>query len=739
MWRGKLYGLVVLLGLLATLFAGASTAFAAGDANMANCSNETLSGFETYLPDCRAYEMVSPLFKDGRQLTMDAVTADGSHVLAKSFAALAETEGDGNEEALYELARSSDGWQVAALTPPASQFPVQLFEAASPDLEKSLWIMRTPAQSIYAEDLYVREADGSFVKVGPLVPPSAEIGPPVGSYEAPYYRASIKYADASSDLSHVVFEFANGAPRWPGDTTSESRSLYEYVRGASRPELVGVDAAGQLISDCETDVGSENSADLYNAISAAGSVVFFTAVGHSAHGSVPCPTEVAAPEVTELYARFSGQETVPISEPQASACAACAVLASASEGRKEAQFAGASEDGSKVFFLTEQALLGGASTMNLYEYDFDAPSGAKVMRASAGTEPAEVQGVVRVSEDGSHVYFVAKGALTAGPNAEGREPVKGEDNLYVFERDSAYPAGRLSFIATLSENDSEDWRSRDSRPVSATPNGRYIVFESVADLTAGDDSSLPQVFEYDAQTGELARVSVGRPGYTGEADANGATIPYTEYLTKASPQHTGTAISSDGSTVIFATTGALTGEAVAAHDANVESVYEYHSDGTIRDGGVYLISDGASMLPNSIRGMDTQGTDAFFETPASLLHNETDTSFQLYDARVDGGFAGPSASAVCESEGCLGPLPPIPSSEVSPSTLTSGASEAVPASPPSLGSPTQSPGPKRAGCVPPKRLLHGKCVKAKQKKRRKRRGTEAKPKQRHAKSERGRQ
>ena len=117
------------------------------------------------------------------------------------------------------------------------------------------------------------------------------------------------------------------------------------------------------------------------------------------------------------------------------------------------------------------------------------------MLASPGSSAgAEVQGVSRVSEDGSHVYFVAKGRLTKGPRegtggrclaelsvgeraeetvAEENEaeeeakeepvtagarcrPREGGDNLYVFQHDAAYPAGHVEFIATLAESDS-DW------------------------------------------------------------------------------------------------------------------------------------------------------------------------------------------------------------------------------------------------------------------------------------------
>ena len=58
--------------------------------------------------------------------------------------------------------------------------------------------------------------------------------------------------------------------------------------------------------------------------------------------------------------------------------------------------------------------------------------------------------------DGSHVYFVARGVL-AGVNGEGGSPVEGAENLYVYERDGSYPAGRTTFIATLPGVEAEEW------------------------------------------------------------------------------------------------------------------------------------------------------------------------------------------------------------------------------------------------------------------------------------------
>lgn len=44
----------------------------------------------------------------------------------------------------------------------------------------------------------------------------------------------------------------------------------------------------------------------------------------------------------------------------------------------------------------------------------------------------------------------------------------------------------------------------------ATPDAQYLVFTTTADLTPDDTSSAAQAFRYDAQSGELIRVSIGQ-------------------------------------------------------------------------------------------------------------------------------------------------------------------------------------------------------------------------------------
>jgi hypothetical protein len=635
----------------------------------------------TQLPDCRAWEQVSPAFKAGGRQEILAIAGDGSRTIGDSIGIYGGATGD-SFVSRYESVRSVTGWATSAINPPSSSYPAQEYFDASADLTRTLWVARHPSQSTNAEDLYRREANGSLVQIGPIVPPTLTVGPAAGAVQTFGFFPVLNYAGASDDLSHVYFQIrgeegGGGPPLWPGDTTvhqGSAYSLYEYAGTANiEPRLVGVSNQGlvadisesNLISGCGTALGSieggeSYGADVYNAVSGDGETVFFTA---SACGG--------APEVDEIYARLGGAETVAISEPIHADCEACQTAAKA-----PAEFQGASRDGSVVFFLTEGELLPENPGLNLYEYDFNASNQhervTSVSHLDSGAA-AEVKGVARVSEDGSHVYFVAGGVL-AGANAEGNSPTGGANNLYLFERDIANPQGHLAFIATLSGGDRRDWQRRDRRPVQATPDGRYLVFQSVADLTSGDTSSVEQVFEYDAQVEELARVSVGEAGYrpgAESAEAHPSSIPLQRHIEASSPKTptTNLALSNDGSVVVFESSGALTPAATTASAAGVASVYEYRSEGSLSNGSVHLISAGANTGSVEALGLGASGKDAFIEAASPLLATDADTQFDTYDAREGGGFPLPVVPPTCTGEaGCRGGIasPPTKAAPATP-------------------------------------------------------------------------
>jgi hypothetical protein len=679
------------------------------------CPNEALRAENNSLAlgGCRAFERVTPSFQNGfGAAEILALAPGGEELIVTSASGFAGAEGSFIGP-YYKLTRTSSGWQTASISPPATKFPARAFYAASADLGRSLWALRSPTESIYAQNLYLRERDGSLAEIGPMVPPSSETGPQAGGFG--YFLGDYQFRGASADLSHVYFSIVNGLGQsvlWPGDTTTVygnrplAFSLYEYSgTGNTRPSLVGVNTEGRLISDCATFLGSDENHEEYNAVSADGDKAFFTADGHDQEA---CPETVInngvvepvrAPEVTEVYARLDSQETVAISEPIPQDCTECRPGPfNPGTQRKGAQFQGASADGEKVFFTTEQELLPGAETNNLFEFDFGSARGRRVRQLSIGIAAPKVLGVARISEDGSHVYFVAEGRLTDVPRGggciaeetaaeqieeelthEGRcRPRQGQPNLYVYVRDAEHPLGQVRFLATLSEADQSDWSPKDARPVQATPTGSRLAFESTAPLTSGVSGPGPQVFEYDVQTEELVRISRGQNGYpqgTANANASFSFIEGQNYLESMPPASRTTflAISDDGSHVQFSSPAALTPANEEAAAAGAISVYEYRSAGPISGGNVFPLS--AGLTKAGIEGISPDGRNSFFRSEDPLVAGQTDLQRNVFDAREDGGFPSAAHPAGCLGEGCLEAAPQSPPRPPAPGTLTATAGD----------------------------------------------------------------
>jgi hypothetical protein len=651
-----------------------------GPGRAVNCPNAALrTGLSGSLPDCRAYELVTPPFKAG-EIPHPFLYSDSSNLLFSTLGAVTNPgDNPGAGGSSYGAVRSASAWSSAPLDPPASLAQSEglineTFLDVSSDFQNTLFQEFLASSKPIDQRLYIRRANGSFTEVGPYRSPAT-----VAAWEpflGPLVQ-SIPYVGASQDLSHILFTqevLSTGEFRWywPGDSTVKGPSLYEWIgtghtgRGADVPALVGVDNAGALISQCGTYLGGLG--DRTNAISTDGSTIFFTsAVGGSCSGT--------GPPASELFARINNTlpdaHTVAISEPSAINCSACDT-----SSPREAIYQGASSDGSKAFFLTRQALLGADNSQNLYEYDAAAPTGQRIVRVSTGDPAgANVLGVARVSQDGSHVYFVASGVLTAAPNGQGQTAQEGSDNLYVYDT----ATGHAAFIAPLSAADSSDWAAEkpESRSVETTFNGRFLLFASANDVTSDASGSASQLYRYDSETGELVRISVGQDGYNNNGNLNynnasftdpGAGLPNTRAR--------GVYISEDGAYVFFSSPAGLTPEALdgvrVGAASLAQNIYEYH------DGEVSLISDGRDrsvVLAGSavsLLGASASGSDVYFTTSDPLVHQDVDSQMDIYDARIGGGFPIAQGRPDCQGDACQGALASISTSQAGGSATFSG-------------------------------------------------------------------
>ncbi len=709
-------------------------AFASGDLNRASCPNEANTGFSAGLPDCRAFELVTPSFKNGDEVTFDALLAGGDQVATESIGVLENATSNANcPITSYDDERTQDGWQTRAV----NDAPLNEFTYASEGCArmltnaegKNVFLLRRPNQDVFERDFYLQQSDGIFEPIGPMYPPTNHpSAPPGGRSQGEYGR---NYVQGTPDLSHIVFtlRMRESTERWPGDSTIlatqgnfYNTSLYEYSHThETAPTLVGIDNSGTLISDCGTALGGPaQEGNQKNALSSDGEVVYFTAMGKGIPMSPECEGAVHLPSVDELFARVSGVHTVSISEPDGlllgeedPECTTSECLGNiANEANfRDANYEGASVDGKEVFFTSTQQLTDdavedpnprdsaaernsekdceqttvGDGGCNLYEYNFnEMPAvhrrvGLSLIStgASNGTSP-EVQGVGAVSEDGSEVYFVAKGELTRTPNAYGATARSGEDNLYVANTTSK----QVSFIATLAPSDRGQWKYNSAEPMGVSGDGRFLVFTSVARLVPNDSSEFAQVFRYDSQTGEITRVSAGAPGFdvTGSRAAAAALIQRGEPGIEAfqgvgkpgADRHP--AVSDDG-TVVFSSGDGLLPQAfnnlciAEENDKCLEyakNAYEYEQ------GDLYLIG-GSAGSPLGLRegsvAISPSGRDIFFETREALTRQDTDTLADIYDARIEGGFSAGGSAPACQGEACQG-TPAVPPSLTAPGSAT---------------------------------------------------------------------
>ncbi len=757
------------------LTAGAVLVLLPSAASAEECSNAAFrTGPSAHLPDCRAYEMVSPPFKSSGFPLVGTISQSGSSLLLfveGGFAGLESNTTIYNPTPVgtYEARRTASGWASAPQDLSATEYLPAIFLRFSvasgyggedgPGNLLVAWLEREASQPSNTLDFFARRADRSIAEIGPALPPTA---PPRSADEG---KGVLGYgfspnAPLSGDAARYFFSASQY--HWPFDSTVVGdASLYEYLgTGNTTPLLVGVDDNGTLISQCGTWLGdgTANESDSgHNAVSTDGNTVFFTVgAGHEKTGGA---CNGGGPPVRELFARIDnglpGARTVAISEPSKEDCSACdteaGVLAAA-------HFEGASEDGRKVFFTTKQPLLGSDTSENLYEYDFDAPAGERLVRVTAGdaTVPNLAPGLVEVSqlvtpmnsEDGSHMYFLATGVLTTTPNEEGEAAVGGGYNLYMFERDARFPGGHVAFVARLSPGDLPgNGVTFPGFRMDMTPDGRFLLFASERDLTPDDTATATQLFRYDAQAGALVRVSIGQDGFNHNGNVPATFFRFRQSLAaqimspgtilqrerenflRYSPDayQSNLSISADGSYVFFQSPVGLTPQAFDrkvikldefGEPVFAQNVYEYH------DGRVSLISDGQDVGSITFEpiveliGTDESGRDVFFQTIDPLVGQDTDTNVDVYDARIDGGFPAPVARPSCSGDACQGPL------SGAPVLLSPGSEFQAGGNPPLAGGPAAKPkakpkpkskakkrrpkGGKRAG----RGRAHGKAKKA---------------------------
>jgi hypothetical protein len=660
------------------------------------------------LGEGRVYEMVSPLYKGGYGvLKIEAVAQNGESAMFYSPGVFAGAP-SGPEAPDYISHRGPSGWSTTPLVVPASVMPYVPDRDVSRTLDTMMALGKSGASG--GEEVADAGTNAQLMLHStalPDIPSNWELaGMTLRAF--PEEAIGIRYEDASPDFCHILVSpvptaLSNKTQIFLTEEAAEEEpqavtQVYELNRGCGGEpvslQVVGLNDKHKVMSPfCLVEVGINGSgtsvpgdSSRFNAVADGGKEIFFTT----------CIGGLS--EVHQLFVRLDRAKTLEVSKPLAETCSE--VPCPGAETRANADFVGASEDGSRVFFTTTAPLEPATDTdsgNDLYMATIGCPLGkpgcrvaedevtslVQVSRVPAGGE-AGVQGVVRLALDGSRVYFVARGDLLDSAEqgaleGEGRAvPRAGADNLYVYDslsKQTEFVADlcsgkELSGIAedTHCLNEEADPAKADPalwseatgvEAQTAGPDGRFLVFATHAQLVPGDTDAAKDVYRYDAVTDELERVSLGEHGY----DANGNNSRFDAAIAQGNWGERGIryqydlgsrAISEDGSRVVF-----TSAEPLSPGDTNgLTNVYEWHAGAGGAEGGVSMISGGSAEEPDQDAVISPEGNDVFFLTSQSLVPQDTDGGIpDLYDARVHGGFPPlPAPREPCSSDACQGPL-----------------------------------------------------------------------------------
>jgi hypothetical protein len=624
-------------------------------------------GLSAALPDCRAYEMVSPPDKAGGDVGSigfkTRAAADGEAVTFASQAAFAGAEGYPWAGIEYLSSRGAEGWTTRAVMPRQKTPKVVNTQSAStyvgpmsPDLDTGVFHGKAPNPGTNAnvegvDNLFLvtglRGGSPQFTLLSDSVNPLGEEVNSLG--ETP----PIALVGASEDFGHVVFEDKHNLT--PGASGTDSK-LYEWDHGTLRlvgilpddaceaPPCVAPKAVGGAGVQGHGVFGFGTNTDQTHAVSDDGSRIFFTAGGLKPASGVLGQGGFASPGLAgSIYVREDGAQTTQVdaserSEPDP-------------EGPGRSEFLWATPNGDQVLFISMESLVdedADGGDQSLYRWTAAAPAGERltlVPTPTLGPTPAHVVGA---NPDGSIVYLWNAGTVYVLAGGEIRTVA-----AVGFRSDEA--VGQRGFFVGVNQ-------------ARMTPDGRSLLFHSRSKLTAYDPSNPDceedrclELYLYSYDADELVCVSCepsGEPPTEDEPVFDAPVLDIARY--PGTSTYLSNPISSDGRHVFLTSPDPL-----VPQDSNGRlDAYVY--DVARREHR--LLSSGQCNCDSVFMTATPSGHDAFFTTRQQLVRADGDGLADLYDVRVNGGIPAQNALPPAECQGDACQPPPSPPNDPTPAS-----------------------------------------------------------------------
>jgi len=646
------------------------------------------------LPDGRVYEQVSPVEKGGNQAGASGGLSSGTSVSTGS--ALATADGNGvlyttsgpllgahaGSHATFVSRRSANGWSTSDPFPGALTYLKvgQGQFSFLPSANLSHMFFFAP-ESLAPGDVATEEGTSSNVFVSTEGAPAEWVGrptipdptPALGSVKA----GSMTLAGGSSNLTTVYFDYCGtlveqDASRAQNGTCESGNpwGFYEWSDGILR-------AAGELPDHSVSPYGAVSPAEevghkfvqpfiFDNQISADGSKAFFLSPDPGAHEA--CENAEYEKEhpgacLAQLYVRETEGEgisathrTVLVSrsvlpghqgQPAPQGPTPFRIPAVLGGNSGFTSYVYASSDGSQALFLSTDRLAKSTaeeepSGTGPWMYDFDTGTGSLTYLPGVTDGVGGTAAVLAATSDGSRFVFA-------------KETPQGQ----AVELD-LWSGGQVTKIASLpipsvrtGTNECAGEACVTVAPARAAAEGSVFVFESDSPIGEGkfnNGGGFEQIYRYDATSGGLSCVSCPPAGIV---PSGAASLSNDNSLENRGTVVDSRGVSSDGSRVFFDTPDPL-----VPQDLNgTRDVYEWEN------GKIYLISSGTSPNPSLYLDSSGNGENVFFATTDGLVLSDVDGGYDVYDARVGGGFPESFVPSACCGDTCqalTGP-PALPS------------------------------------------------------------------------------
>jgi Tol biopolymer transport system component len=436
------------------------------------------------------------------------------------------------------------------------------------------------------------------------------------------HAADARFEGVSSD-GKIAF-FSTTEKLVSGDTDNRTDVYVRYF-----DEAVG--ETGEFVTRIVSlgPTGGNNAFDAsFEGVSADGRRVFFSTRERLTAGDTD--------NFTDVYMRDLETKTTSLVSGDAN-------------GSFDANFAGMSSDGSRVFFSTKERLTGDDTDESFDVYVSEigeagvesierVSQGATVCAPGCGNGGADAN-FLGASDDGTKAAFESSEPLAGQPDAKPR----------IYLRDMTNPSSELTRLVSPSGTCPEGKPAEECEPSfgAISADGSHVFFETSAQIAGtGDTDDFQDVYAWAG--GTVTRASTGPDG--GNAESNAIAR-----FAGASP---------DGGAIYFESSEQL--DPAADEDAS-QDIYERN----LESGETTLVSQAEAACPscgngsfnasvvlqdNVPDGVATDGaiTRVFFATKEKLTADDSDESFDVYARELPAGetFRVSRGAAACESSGC---------------------------------------------------------------------------------------